>query len=73
MAEWKTIKSEMLEAGSNNFVEISIKQPPEGETEFIAISKGWTTPDGNKRYKSNILIPKNKYEELIEKLEKVVK
>lgn len=71
MSEWKTIKSETMEAGGNNFIEISLKQPPEGENQFIGISKGWFTDDGQKRYKSNILFTKDKRDELIKHLKEI--
>lgn len=71
MAEWKTIKSESIEAGGNNFIEITLKQPPEGENLFIGISKGWKTDDGQKRYKTNILFTKDKKDEIIDAIEKI--
>lgn len=71
MSEWKTLKQETMEAGGNNFIEINLKQPPEGENMFVGISKGWYTDDGQKRYKSNILFSKDKKKEFIELLEKV--
>ena len=73
MSEWKTIKQETMEAGANNFIEVNLKQPPEGENTFIGISKGWFTDDGQKRYKSNILFTKDKREELIKLLEGIDK
>ena len=71
MAEWKTLKQETMEAGGNNFIEVSVKQPPEGENQFIGISKGWFTDDGQKRYKTNILFAKDKKEELIKVLQEI--
>lgn len=68
MAEWQTLKQQTMEAGGNNFIEVNLKQPPEGETLFIGISKGWYTDDGQKRYKSNILVTKEKRDELVKLL-----
>ena len=66
MSEWKTLKQETVEAGGNNFIEVSLKQPPEGENLFIGVSKGWYTPDQQKRYKSNILFPKERKQEIVD-------
>jgi len=71
MANWKNLKSKEFNAGGNNFIEVSLKQPPEGDTNFIGISKGWKTEDGEKRYKSNILFPTDKLDELIKALESI--
>lgn len=71
MGEWTTLKNEHMEAGGNNFIEVSLKQPPEGDNLFIGISKGWITEDGQKRYKSNILFTKDKKKQFIELMEKV--
>ncbi len=71
MAEWKTIKSESIETGRNNFIEVSLKEAPETKNIFISISKGWINNEGMKRYKSNILITKEKVNELLEAIEKI--
>ncbi len=65
MSEWKTLKQETIEVGGNNFVEVNLKQPPEGENLLIGISKGWFTDDGQKRYKNNILFSRDKKDELV--------
>lgn len=71
MSEWKTLKSQTVEAGGNNFIEITLKQPPEGDNTFIGISKGWTTEEGQKRYKTNILFAREKKEELIKAINEI--
>ena len=71
MTEWKTLKQETIEAGGNNFIEINLKQPPEGESNLIGISKGWYTPDGQKRYKANILFSREKRDEIIKLLQEI--
>jgi len=68
MSEWKTLKQETLDVGGNNFIEINLKQPPEGENILIGISKGWYTEDGQKRYKTNILFSKEVKDKIIETL-----
>lgn len=73
MAEWKTLKQETIEAGGNNFLEINVKQPPEGDNQLIGISKGWFTDDGEKRYKTNILFSKEKRDELVKILQEIDK
>ncbi|MCA9460378.1 MAG: hypothetical protein KC589_07330 [Nanoarchaeota archaeon] len=73
MSEWKTLKQETIEAGGNNFLEVNVKQPPEGENVLIGISKGWFTEDGQKRYKTNILFSKDKRDELIKVLSEIDK
>jgi len=59
MVEFKTIKAEEVKFGKNNFLEIARKKAiaEEGETEFIAISRGFFLPDGTKRFKKSIAIP----------------
>jgi len=71
MSEWKTLKQETVEVGGNNFLEINLKQPPEGENLLIGFSKGWYTEDGKKRYKTNILFSRDKKAEIIKLLEDI--
>jgi len=71
MGDWKTLKQETIEAGGNNFIEVSVKQPPEGENLLIGISKGWFTEDNQKRYKTNILFNKDKRDELVKILSEI--
>lgn len=73
MAEWKTLKEQTIEVGGNNFIEVNIKQPPESDNMLIGISKGWFTPEGQKRYKANILFGKEKKDELIKVLSEIDK
>lgn len=57
--EFKTLKSEEMKFGKNNFLEIARKKAvaEEGENEFVAISRGFFLPDGTKRFKKTIAIP----------------
>ena len=49
MSEWKTLKQETIETHGNNFIEVSLKQPPEGENSYIGLSKGWFNEEGQKK------------------------
>ncbi len=71
--EWKTLKSKTIKVGSDNFVEINLKQPPGGENLLLAISKGWFSQNGDKRYKTNILIRRDKKDNLINAINEVCK
>ena len=71
MGEWKTLKQKTIDIGGNNFLEINLKQPPEGENVFIGLSKGWYTDEGQKRYKNNILFAKEKKEEIMKTLSEI--
>ncbi len=66
MVEFQTINSEEIKFGRNNFLEIARKKAvaEEGENEFIAISRGFFLPDGQKRFKKSLAIPDEK--EIIE-------
>jgi len=59
MVEYKTIKSEEIKFGGNNFIEVSRKKAvtPESEREFISISRGFILLDGQKRYKQSLTVP----------------
>lgn len=59
MVEFETIESTEVKFGNNNFIEIGRKKAvtPEGENEFISLSRGFFTQSGEKRYKKNFAIP----------------
>lgn len=72
--EYETIVSEYVEYGRNKFIEISKKRVnPEGAV-FLNISKGYYTPDGQKRYQRGIGFPPegNIVGDLIAKLQTVM-
>ncbi len=73
MSEWETLKREEVEAGGNNFIEITLKRHPERDNLFVGISKGWTTDDGQKRYKTNILFTRDKTDSIVEAISKVAR
>lgn len=66
MVEYKTLKSEHIGFGKNNFIEISRKKviADNGESEFLSLSRGFITLNGEKRYKQSVTIPNSK--EIIE-------
>lgn len=61
MVEFQTIKAEEVKFGNNNFIEVARKKAvtPEGDNEFIAISRGFFAPDGSKRFKRSFTVPDN--------------
>jgi len=71
MSEWKTIKSETVDVGGNNFIEVTVKQPPENEKPLIGISKGWYADKGQKRYRANILFNMDKRDEIIQTIREI--
>ena len=76
--EFKTIKEETEKFGKNNFIEIARKVAvtEEGENEFVSLSKGFFTEEGEKRFSKgrNVSIPADKelVDKLIKDLEKVM-
>jgi len=60
--EFKTVKAEEVKFGKNNFLEVARKEAvtKEGNTQFIAISRGFFSADGTKRFKKSITIPDEK-------------
>ena len=68
---WKTIDQVTIDTHGNNFIEVNLKEAPEGGAVYVGLSKGWKTDDGEKRYKANILFTKEKKDEIIKAIEKV--
>ena len=75
MVEFKTLKSEDVKFGNNNFIEIARKKAlsEQGEREFLSISRGFYLQDGSKAWRASITLPdedekRKKIAELIEKL-----
>jgi len=60
--EFKTMKSEEIKFGKNNFLEVARKEAvtKDGNTQFIALSRGFFLPDGTKRFKKSITVPDEK-------------
>jgi hypothetical protein len=71
MAQWELIKEETVEAGGNNFIEINMKKPPEGDNYLIGIARGWFTDEGQKRYKTNIMFSRDKKDQVVEHLKNI--
>ena len=59
MVEFITKETKEVKFGNNNFLEVArkIAKTPEGENEFISISKGFVTPMGQKRFKNALGFP----------------
>jgi len=59
MVEFETKESKEIKFGNNKFLEVArkIAKTPEGENEFISISKGFITPTGQKRFKNALGFP----------------
>jgi len=57
--EFQTIKSEKVNFGTNNFLEVARKKAitDEGENEFISVSRGYFLADGSERFKRSLTIP----------------
>lgn len=62
MVDFQTVKSEEIAFGNNNFLEIARKKAvtESGENEFISISRGFYTPEKEKRFKKSIAVPVDK-------------
>jgi len=62
MVEFETIKAEEVSFGNSNFIEVARKKAitPEGENEFISISRGFYTLNKEKRYKKSFTVPISK-------------
>ena len=73
--EYETLVSEYLDYGRNKFLEISKKRILPDETIFLNISKGYYTPDGERRYQRGVGFPNDKefVNELIKKLKEISK
>ncbi len=75
MVDFETIESFDVKFGNNNFIEVGKKKAvtEEGENEFISLSRGFFTPDGQKRYKKNFAIPTDSevLKQIIEALQKL--
>lgn len=71
MNEWKILNSQTIDLEGNNFLEITLKEPPQSDAKLLTFSKGWYTEDKSKRYKNNILIDSSKKKEIIDAINSV--
>jgi hypothetical protein len=62
LVEYKTIKSEEISFGGNNFIEVSRKKAisPGVEREFISIARGFVMINNQKMYKQSLTVPNSK-------------
>ncbi len=60
--EFETIQTKEVKFGNNKFLEVARKvaKTPEGQNEFISISKGFIAPTGQKRFKNALGFPAQK-------------
>jgi hypothetical protein len=72
--EYETIVSEYVDYGRNKFIEVSRKRVLPDQTEFLNISKGYYTPDGERRYQRGIGFPVEEeiVNNIIDKLRNVI-
>jgi len=72
--EYETLKSDYIEYGTNKFLEISKKRTQPDGTVFLNISKGYYTPNGDRRYQRGIGFPEDReiVNSLIEKLGELI-
>ncbi len=68
--EYETIKSENIEYRRNKFLEVSRKKALPDENVFMNISKGYYTPEGEKRYQKGVGFPADK--EFVQDLIRVI-
>lgn len=75
MVEFETLDSTEVKFGNNNFIEVGKKKAvtEEGENQFVSLSRGFFTQDGQKRYKKNFAIPNDAgvLKKIIEALQKM--
>jgi hypothetical protein len=62
MVEFETKETKEIQFGNNKFLEVARKvaKTPEGDNEFISISKGFIAPTGQKRFKNALGFPADK-------------
>jgi len=71
--KFETLKAEEMKVGANNFIEVARKKAisDSGENEFVAISRGFMTPDGQKRYAKSITVPADAIDFVSDKLKEM--
>lgn len=59
MTEFETMKSEEIAFGDDEVLQVARKRAisDEGDDEFISLSRGFVTDDGDHRFKENFRIP----------------
>jgi len=60
--EYETKTAKEIRFGKNSFIEIArkIARSENGENEFVSISKGFYLPDGSKRFKRGMSLPRER-------------
>ena len=59
MVKFETITAKEVSIGKNNFLEVARRKAisDKGENEFLSISRGFVTDNGEKRYLKSFTIP----------------
>ena len=62
MVEFETKNVKEIKFGNNKFLEVALKiaKSENGESEFVSISKGFITNEGQKRFKNALGFPAEK-------------
>ncbi len=62
MVEFVTIKAEEIKFGDGKFLEVAKKKAisEDGENVFVSLSRGFFTPEGERRYRKSFTIPLEK-------------
>lgn len=73
MPEFKDVKTFAEKFGKNNFLEVALKKviSDKGENEFVSISRGFITDDGQRRYQKALTIPRDLIDFVCEKLQEI--
>ena len=61
MVEFETIRSERIDFGRNDFIEVARKRAVDTgtSTEFISLSRGYYTQDNTPRFRKAFTVPDN--------------
>ena len=62
MVDFVTVKAEEMKFGDSKFIEVAKKKAvtEEGENTFISLSRGFFTPEGDRRYRKSFSLPLDK-------------
>ena len=77
MVEFETLDTKEIKFGNNKFLEVARKvaRTDQGDNEFISVSKGFFTPNNQKRFKNALGFPADQeiLDGLIEALQGIMK
>ena len=76
MVEFETKNVKEIKFGNNKFLEVALKtaKSENGESEFVSISKGFITNEGQKRFKNALGFPAESEirDQLVEALKEIM-